>query len=186
MSFPIDLSIDERQLERIRLSLADQPGIMDAALARALNRTASFIMRNIARDASAASDIPARLVRKRMFQKRATRNQLESMIWLGVLPFRASQLMGRPLTQDDIKRYRGKRISVRGMNLPSNAFVQRIYGSAVDIYARTGRSRFPVRVQTKDVAMQWGSIAQDVADKAQQVFFSTLDHEIAFRTGQLG
>jgi hypothetical protein len=186
MSFPLDVHIDQAAINRIRASMADQPQIMDAALVRAINRTASFIMTNIARDASAATGIQQRLIRKRLFAKRATRGQLEAMIWLGIVPFRASALMGRELTRDDVRKYRNRRITVRGMQLPANSFVQKIFGNSYDIYARTGRSRFPVQRQVLEVQSPFVSVANDVSERAREIFFSTLDHEIAYRTGQLG
>jgi len=84
----IGITIDRRSMAGLRGALAEIADRSPRAVARALNRTAQRARSRTVRDTARAKGVLARVVRRRVRLRSATRRSLAARVWFGVYNIR--------------------------------------------------------------------------------------------------
>lgn len=172
----------EPSASQLRIELNAARRQIGAAGRRAARRTATWMRGNIARDLSAAHDVPLRVIRRRLKVSSARGRVPGAVLWAGILPVRARDL-GK-LWPRTPRMQRAARGSWAGEHFFEGSFVARL-GSVRSVWRRKGQGRFPV-TEAKVALTEARPIAERNMAAAEAYFQRTLQHELDYRLRQRG
>jgi len=130
----ISFRVDDAQLAEIQAIFADAPKEIPKVLYRAINRASRKIQSLVAKTASKLLGIKQKIIRKRIWYRKATRRRLYATVRGGVVGFLMADFDPRQVAK-------GVQIKLRKRQLVAGAFVARMPKGHVGVYRRKPSAR---------------------------------------------
>lgn len=174
----MSIEVDASGIERAQMLLAGIPQAADKAVANSLNRSIVAARTAISKGIRGEYVLSARDIKKNIRLERATPGKLSASV-----TFKGSFL---ELTKFKVKFRKGRGIQAqikkgRNINLPHSFFVTTGH---VGTYHRSSKASYPIDLEFGPSVPQMAGnvkVTEPAIQRAQEVFSSTLEHEIFAR-----
>ena len=171
----VNLYVDVKGVEEVINSFEMSIKDTNIATKRAMKRTLDWIRSKSVKEISVQTGIQARELRKR-FKIKVKSNGLSGVVWYGILPVSLIHLKPK-------KTKTGIKAGIRGQIVRQGAFIapRRSGDSVLQVYKRTGSTRFPIDKQTEIIKTDVQTFISKIKPELEKKLLNELRHQLKWQ-----